>query len=175
MRRLTLLVFAFLFVAGNALAMDPNPALKQLEPFAHNYDCTGIAFATPMSPEHPTRATVTGEWTLGGTWIRFSYLEVKTPKNPMPVGVRGFWGYDAEIKKFISGAVDNMGGYSTAASAGWEGDSITFEGPWHLGDRTVTGRDTFTKSGTKIMHTGEMMADGKWFTYGKETCTRSAK
>jgi hypothetical protein len=128
-----------------------------------------------MAPEHPTSATVTGDWTLGGTWVRFSYIENKSPKNSMPVAVRGFFGYDAEIKKFVIGAVDNMGGYSTSAADGWNGDSIAFEGPWHLGDRTVKARDTFTKSGTKLMHVGEMEMDGKWVKYGQETCTRVKK
>ena len=175
MRKVSLLV-ALILVAGSALAMDPNPKLKDLQWFAHNYDCSGIAYASPMAPEHPTSAKVTGEWTLGGMWIRFSYLENKTPKNPMPVGVRGFFGYDAEIKKYVVGTVDNMGGYSTAASDGWNGDVIVFEGPWHLGDRTVPARDTFTKTGPKKMtHVGEMQMDGKWVKYGQETCTRSAK
>ena len=176
MRKVSLLVALVLLVAGSALAMDPNPKLKDLEVFAHNFDCKGIAYASPMAPEHATTAKVTGAWTLGGTWIAFSYIENKTPKNPMPVGVRGFWGYDAEIKKYVAGTVDNMGGYSTSASDGWNGDTIVFEGPWHLGDRTVTGRDTFTKTGAnKIMHVGEMQMDGKWVKYGQETCTRSAK
>ena len=176
MRKVCLLVALALVLASSALAMEPNPKLKDLQWFAHNYDCSGIAYASPMAPEHPTRAHVTGEWTLGGTWVRFSYLEIKTPKNPKPTGVRGFFGYDAEIKKFVIGAVDNMGGYATAASDGWNGDTIVFEGPWHLGDRTVPARDTFTKTGAKTMkHVGEMQMDGKWVKYGQETCTRSAK
>jgi len=167
------MLFVCVLIAGAALAMDPNPKLKELQPFAHNYTCTGIAYANPMAPEHPTQATVSGEWTLGGTWIRFSYIETKTSKNPMPVGVRGFFGYDGEIQKFVVGGVDNMGGYNTGASDGWNGDSITFEGPWHLGTQTVKARDTFTKNGTKLMHVGEMEMDGKWVKYGQETCTRA--
>jgi hypothetical protein len=66
-----------------------------------------------------------------------------------------------------------MGGYNTGASDGWNGDAITFEGPWHLGTQTVKARDTFTKNGTKLMHVGEMEMDGKWVKYGQETCTRS--
>lgn len=173
MRKLPILVsLVCLLVAASALAMGPNPKLKGLEPFAHNYTCTGIAYASPMAPEHPTAATVTGEWTLGGTWVRFSYIETKTAKNPMPVGVRGFMGYDPELSKFVVGTVDNMGGYSTGAGD-WNGDSIVFEGPWHLGDRTAKARDTFTKNGTKLMHVGEMEMDGKWVKYGQETCTRT--
>ena len=173
MRKLVLLVCVVL--AGSALAMDPNPKLKELEPFAHNYNCTGIAYANPMAPEHATKAAVTGEWTLGGNWVRFSYMETKTPQNPMPFGVRGFWGYDAEIKKFVLGGVDSMGGYSSGTSDGWNGDSIVFEGPWHTGTNIMKARDTFTKNGTKLLHVGEMEIDGKWIKLGQETCTRAAK
>jgi len=175
MRKTLALVLPLLLLAGSAAAMDPNPELKKLQIFAANYNCTGIAYASPMAPEHPTKATVTGEWTLGGIWVRFSYIENKTDKNSMPVGVRGFFGYDPEIKKFVVGTVDNMGGYSTGASDGWNGDSLTFEGPWHMGTMTTTARDTFTKTSKGLNHVGELMMDGTWVKYGQETCIRAAK
>lgn len=177
MRRVMPLVFLLIIalaMAGSALAMDPSPELKKLEAFAHNYDCTGIAYASPMAPEHPTQAKVTGAWTLDGNWVAFSYIETKTAKNPMPMGVRGFWGYDPAMKKFILGGVDNMGGYSTGNTDGWNGDSFVVEGPWHMGPQTVKARDTFTMMGpNKMTHVGEMEMDGKWVAYGKETCTRA--
>jgi len=173
MRKVLLFVFLVcLVVAGSALAMDPNPNLKQLAPFAKNYTCSGTAFANPMSPEHPTSASVMGDWTLDGMWVRFSYMESKTAKNPMPVGVRGFFGYDPEIKKFVLGGVDNMGGYSAGSSDGWVGDAITFEGPWHMGTMTTKARDTFTKTAKGgLHHVGEMWMDDKWVKYGEENCT----
>ncbi|HJQ36280.1 MAG TPA: DUF1579 family protein [Thermoanaerobaculia bacterium] len=174
MRRVTPIVFLLVLVAGSALAMDPNPELKKLDVFAHNYDCTGIAYASPMAPEHPTAAKVTGEWMLGGNWVAFSYIETKTAKNPMPFAVRGYWGYDAATKKFIMGGVDNMGSYATGSGDGWNGDAFVVEGPWHMGTQTVKARDTFTKTGPNTMtHVGEMEMDGTWVAYGKETCTRS--
>ena len=175
MRKTLFLVLPLLILATTAAAMDPNPKLKELEPFARNYSCTGISFASPMAPEHATQAAVTGDWTLGGMWVRFSYIETKTTKNPMPVGVRGFFGYDPEIKKFVVGSVDNMGGYSTGASDGWNGDTIVFEGPWHMGTMTTTARDTFTKTAKGLNHTGELMMEGKWVKYGQETCIRLLK
>src|ERR1051325_11397879 len=170
MRRLTLLVF--LVLAGSALAMDPNPELKKLEPFAHNYDCTGIAYANPMSPEHPTRAKVTGAWMLDGNWVGFSYIETKTAQNPMPFAVRGYWGYDPAMKKFVMGGVDNMGSYSTGTSDGWNGDAFVIVGPWHMGTQTVNSRDTFTKNGNKLMHVGRMEEEGQWGGCGTDENTR---
>lgn len=170
-----LLMVALLFLAVQAMAMDPDPMLKQLEVFARNYDCTGIAYATPMAPEHPTRATVTGAWTLGGNWVAITYQEKKTPQSSMPFGVRGFFGYDPQLKKFVVGTVDNMGGYGTAASDGWNGDTIVFTGPWHMGTMTANARDTFTKTAAGMNHVGEIEMDGKWMTLGRETCTRAKK
>lgn len=155
---------------------QPDPMLRQLDWFAVDYKCTGIAFATPMAPEHATRATVAGSWTLDGRWVRFTYAEKKTPQNPKPFSVSGFFGYDAEIRKLVIGAVDNMGGYATGASDGWNGDTIVFTGPWHLGTQTVNARDTFTKTGSnKMTHTGELEMNGKWITLAKDECTRVKK
>lgn len=173
MRKLSLVVC--LLIACSALAMDPNPRLKELEIFAHNYTCTGTAFANPMSPEHATQASVTGGWTLDGNWISFSYIEMKTAKNPMPFAVRGFMGYDPATNKLIVGAVENMGGRQTSASDGWKGDSITFEGPWHMGKDTVNGRDTFTKTAKGMNHAAWIEMDGKWVKTDEETCTRMMK
>jgi hypothetical protein len=170
-----LLIVALLLLAVQAMAMDPDPMLKQLQIFAIRYDCTGIAYANPMAPEHPTRATVTGEWTLGGQWVAFSYLEKKTAQSSMPFGVRGYFGYDPQVKKFVVGTVDNMGGYATGASDGWDGDTIVFTGPWHMGTQTLESRDTFMKTAAGLKHIGELEMDGKWVKLGQETCTRAKK
>ena len=45
---LCLLAASSLFAAGNA----------NLQPIAGTWACTGIAFASDMGPEHPTKATV---------------------------------------------------------------------------------------------------------------------
>ena len=173
MKKLSLV--ALLLLSFQAVAMDPDPMLKQLQPFAATYNCTGIAYANPMAPEHATRGSVTGAWTLGGQWIAFTYAESKTAQNSMPFAVRGFWGYDPQMKKFVVGTVDNMGGYGTAASDGWNGDTIVFAGPWHMGTQTVNSRDTFIKTAAGMNHIGEVEMDGKWVKLGQETCTRAKK
>ena len=159
-----------------AFAQQPDPMLRQLDWLAVDYQCTGIAYASPMAPEHATRATVTGSWTLDGRWVKFTYAEKKTAENPKPFAVSGFMGYDPEIKKLVAGSVDNMGGYATTASDGWSGDAIVFTGPWHMAGQTMNSRDTFTKTGAnKMTHVGELEMGGKWVTLGKEECTRVKK
>ena len=149
-----------------------NPKLKELNYFDGTWQCSGKAFASPMGPEHPTKATVTAAWIMGGTWLEAHYKEAKTAKNPTPFELRSFWGYDEEPKSLVGGTVDNMGGYSTATAA-WEGDKLTFTGPMHGGGMTAPSRDVFTRvSKTEFRHEGEMEVKGKWMKLDEETCKR---
>jgi hypothetical protein len=150
-----------------------NPKLKELKAFAGTWQCTGTAFASPMGPEHHTTATVHGTWILGGAWMQIQYTEAKTAKNPHPVDVRLFLGYDEQPKAFVSGTVDNMGGYATAQSPGWQNDKMIFSGPSHGGGATMTTRDTFTRVGKNEMrHEGEMEMNGKWMKINQEICKK---
>jgi hypothetical protein len=177
MRKLASLVLV-LFAATAALAnshteMKPSDKLRDLDYFGGNWSCKGMAMASPMAPEHPTEGTVMAKWEGGNYWLGFTYAETKTAKNPMPFWVKGFFGWDLEQQKFVIGGVDNMGGYSTSASAGWVGDTITFEGPWHMMGMTVTGRDMFVKkSATSMTHSAWIDDKGTWTKLDEENCTK---
>jgi len=150
-----------------------NPKLKEVQFFVGTWQCTGVAFASPMGPEHPTKATVHGSWVLGGAWLEIHYAETKTAKNPHPVDVRVFWGYDEQPKAFVSAELDNMGGYSTAQSPGWDGDKFVLTGPTHGGGMTMNGRDIFTKVGNnEVHHESEIEDKGTWNKTDQETCKR---
>jgi hypothetical protein len=168
-----LLVLALTVIATAALADTPDPMLRQLDAFAGTWRCSGTAYATPTAPEHPTMSEVAMKWDLGGYWLPFNYAEQKTAANANPFRVTGYFGYDPETKKLVLGSVDNMGGYSTSGSDGWSGDAIVFTGPWHMGAMTVTGRDTFRKSGAnRMVHTAEIQQNGSMMKLGEETCTK---
>ena len=150
-----------------------NPKLKEVKFFVGTWQCTGITFASPMGPEHPTKATVNGSWTFGGAWLEIHYAEVKTAKNTHPFELRAFWGYDEEPKAFVSDTVDNMGSYSIGQSPGWEGDKLIFTGPMHGGGMTMKARDIFTRVGTsQVDHEGEFEENGTWKKLDKEVCKR---
>jgi hypothetical protein len=150
-----------------------NPKLKELEPFVGTFHCSGTTFASPEGPEHPTQATVTGTWMLGGAWLSIHYTEMKTAKNAHPFDLIDLLGYDAQPKAFVSGGVDSMGGYSTAQSPGWQGDKLVFTGPTHAGGMTSNVRDIFTKVGkNEIDHEGEFEDKGVWKKLDKEVCKR---
>ena len=150
-----------------------NPKLKELQTFVGTWQCTGVAFASPMGPEHATKATVNGAWILNGSWVEIRYTETKAAKNPHPYAVRMLLSYDEQPKAFVSGAVDNMSGYSTAQSPGWENDKMTFAGAQHGGGATMNVHDIFTRVGkNEVRHETEMEMNGKWVKLDQETCKR---
>ena len=181
MKQLTL-VIVLILIATTAMATQHDEkkmmasseaTMLQLDPMVGKWQCTGMAYATPWGPEHPTAGEVTQGWILDGKWVNFTYAEKKTAQNPTPFTVTGYVGYDPELKTFVIGSVDSAGGYSTGASSGWVGDAMTFEGPWHIGGMTAKSRDTFTKKGTsELSHLGELEQNGAWMKLVQERCTR---
>jgi len=172
MKKICLAVVCLL-IAAVSFAQEPpkpNPKLKQLQPFIGTFTCTGTAIDGPGAPEHPTKGTVVGKWAENNYWVAATYKQVKTAKNPHPYAGQGFWGFDEETQKFVSGWVDNMGAYQIAESSGFEGDAITWNGPNHFGGKTYKSRDVFTKTAKGIHHIFSMEMDGKWVQLADETC-----
>jgi len=168
-----MMVILGLVVFASAAFAAPDPMLRQLDSFAGSWRCSGTAYASPMGPEHATVGEVSIKWGLDGYWLPFEYSEKKTAVNAHPIRVAGYFGYDPEVKKLVLGSVDNMGGYTTSDSSGWNGDTIAFTGPWHMGTMTVTGRDTFKKNGAKeLWHTLEIEQNGSMVKLAEEKCTR---
>ncbi len=177
MKRILFPILALAFASSTLLAADappgPNPKLKELKYFAGTWTCKGTGFAFMGTPEHKTTAKVEGVWTLNDYWLALRYHETKTALNAAPVDVKIFWGWDDQLKKFASGAVDNMGAYFIQNSPGWDGDKMTWEGDMHAGGMTMKVRDVFTKvSASKLMHMAEVEMDGKWTKLDEETCTK---
>lgn len=155
---------ASLFAAGNA----------NLQPLVGTWNCTGIAFASDMGPEHPTKAQVRTAWTLDDKWLQVWYKESKTAKNPHPLAVELLMGYDEAKKTVVSGCVDNMGGYCTQESMSppWDGDKMVLMGQSSMGGKSFKVRDTFTKGKGWIKHMGEIGMDEKWTKTDEETCKK---
>lgn len=160
-----LLAAGSLFAAGNA----------NLQPLVGAWNCTGIAFANDMGPEHPTKAQVRTAWILGDRWLQVWYKETKTAKNPHPVEAEMVMTYDEGKKRVESGCLDNMGGYCTEESGDpiWDGDKMTLTGQGRFGGMDVKVRDTFTKGKGWIKHMGEFQpANGNWIKLDEETCKK---
>jgi hypothetical protein len=165
-------IFAVVICLATVAAFgQSNPKLKELQTFVGTWQCSGMTFASPMGPEHPTVGTVNGAWILDGSWVEVRYTETKTARNPHPYAVRMLLSYDPEPKAFVSGAVDNMSGYSTEQGTGWQADKLTFAGVMHSGGATMKTRDIFTRVGkNEVRHESEMDMKGKWVKLDQETC-----
>jgi len=158
-----------LLVSLSAFAADP--ALKNLDYFAHTWQCKGSQSFTG-SPINFTE-TAAAAWILGGNWLEASVTQMKTKANPQPLHGRAHLGYDPESKRYVLLWADNMGGYEVAESGGWDNNRIVWEGTAHMGTSSAKGRDVFTKAGPKKMtHTYELEQNGKWTEAMQETCTR---
>ena len=168
-RFVCLLVF---LVAGAAMAQRP-PELKQYDPFVGKWSCKGIVYASEWGPEHPISMTVDSKWSYDGMWLKSSYVEAKTAKNPKPMTGEALWGYDAEPKKLVGGWVDSTGAYQTQQSDGWKGDTLVLVGPYHAAGMTMNGRDTFMKKSSKEMtHVFELDMKGTWKKVESDSCKK---
>ena len=169
-----LAIVSVLFVATASLAQSGTDKLKELSGFVGTWKCSGKAYASEMGPEHATTGTVTGKWILNAKWLEVRYTEDKTSRNPTPFAIVAYWGWDEGLKQFVSGSVDNMGGYAVTQSSGWNGDALAFEGKGHMGPMTMNGRDSFTRSGDNQMTHSFSMQDqaGGWKKLDDETCKK---
>jgi hypothetical protein len=153
----------------------PAPELSQLKFFDGTWHCDGANPASAFGPAHKTKATVKAGFELGGFWHTVHYEEAKTAENPTPIQGRGYWGYDAAAKSFISAWVDNMGGLAHQTSAGWQGDTLVWTGQSAMGGQRIPARDTFTKKPDgSLTHKGELQMGGKWIILDEESCKKGA-
>lgn len=169
------LVLITLATTALAQAPRPDPRLKELQPVAGNWQCTGEVFPSPFGPAHPEVGNVDGHWMLGNFWLSLHFKETKTAKSPVPYEISMFLGYDSELKKLVLGSVDNTGAYETAQSDGWKGDVLTFEGPSHGAGMTIVSRDTFTTKGPNVLSHSFLYQekDGSWKKVEEDHCTRT--
>ncbi len=182
MTRSTLAIIVTLACASGSLTTTPASAqdakapaqLDQLGTFIGDGTCTGNVMAMGKRPGHATTARFHGEKVLDGDWIFVRYDEDKTAANPKPYKIAQNFGYDSVKKQFVAAAFDNAGsGLTTGTSAGWKGDTITFD-ETSVRDG-VKFRDTFTRSGAKgLTHFGTSQdKNGKWVKMDEETCHKS--
>ena len=156
------------------MSMKPAPEMDKVKWMVGTWQCTGKTMASPMGPEHATEATVTVEPSLDGFWILHHYREKKTAQNPMPISGDEYWGYDSVEKMWDRVAVDNMGGFATGNSKGWEKGKLVWMSDGMMAGQKMKFRDTFTeKSPREVGFVGEIgTPDGKWTAAWEGTCKK---
>jgi hypothetical protein len=170
--------FAMSLLPAVSFAQQGTPAAPPKAPVELNqlpliggggrFECKGKNFASPLSPEHATRVIGTVSLELDGFWYVVQGAEKKTAVNPTPGKFRNAFGYDTATKKFVSIAIDNLGGYAIEAADSVSAGKAVFTGKYKLNGTDYDLRDTYTPTG----HVGEVQANGAWKKTDEETCTK---
>jgi uncharacterized protein DUF1579 len=178
MKRTSLAIFAALVCASAPFAIGQVSAQQAgassqagtLDRFVGNGTCSGKSLGADMKSFHATTGKYSGEKTLDGNWVVIRYDEDQSAAVPKPFHVVQYFGYDKANKRYVSVLVDNSGsGYSTGASTGWKGDSISFDES--MAGQPVAFRDSFTSNNGMSSHTGTMRdKSGKWVKTDEESC-----
>jgi len=158
------------FARQSAPAAPPAPVeIDQLKPFfGGTTECNGKDFASPASPEHATRVTLTGKRELDGFWYVVQGAEEKTAVNPTPLKFTNVFGYDPGRKKFVSISIDNLGGHFMETADTVSADKVVFTGTYTLNGTDYNLRETYTPTG----HVDEVQVGGDWKKTDEETCQK---
>ncbi|MBS0488249.1 MAG: DUF1579 family protein [Proteobacteria bacterium] len=162
-------------LAGQVAAQDqPTAGSDPLAKFIGSGTCTGNVLAMGKKPGHANAGKFRGEKTLDGHWVVIHYDEDQSTANPKPFHVAQYFSYDPEKKRYVTVSLYNSdSAYSIGTSAGWKGDSITFDES--TDGKPASFRDIFTtgKAGLSS-HTGmERDKHGKWIKTDEESCKNS--
>jgi len=162
-------------------APKPAPELEAFKVFLGRWRCTGKMFASPLAvTEHGVTGTAEGKPEADGFWQSFAYEEKKTKDHP-GLKLKGFWGFDQGVKRFVRTAVGNHGEWDTGSSMGWEGNKLVWIGELSSQFGRIPYRHTFTKKPDDAdkpalrewTHALELrLPDGRWIPAQELTCKR---
>ena len=160
----------------------PAPELEAFKVFLGRWRCDGKMFASPLAQtEHGVTGTAEGKPEADGFWQSFAYEEKKTKEHP-GLKLKGFWGFDQGVKRFVRNAVGNHGEWDSGSSTGWEGNKLVWTGELSSQYGRIPYRHTFTKKAEESRpdrpvrewtHALELrLPDGKWVPAQEVTCKR---
>jgi Protein of unknown function (DUF1579) len=154
-------------------AAKPAAELDQLKYFEGSWRCDGKQPAGPFGPEHPYKSSFKMKKDVDNFWIGLDYEQKKSKVHPTPIKAKGFVGFDAVAKKFVTIGVDNQGGWISESSPGWEGDKMVFGGEGSMMGQRITFRETYTKKGDKAFNwLGEMKMGKDFISVGSDDCKK---
>ena len=158
----------------------PAPEMDQLKVMAGEWSCDGTMPAGAMGPGSPPqkiKSTMKMKKSMDGFWYTMDYEEKKSKDHPVAIKAHGPMGYDPALKKFIMFGVDNMGGYITETSSGWEGDKMVMTGDGMMMGQKASVRDTITKKGDNaFVWATEMKMGGApdFMSMGEQNCKKAS-
>ena len=158
----------------------PAPELEAFKVFLGRWRCTGKMFASPLAAnEHSVTGTAEGKPEADGFWQSFAHEEKKTKDHP-GLKLKGLWGFDQGVKRFVRTAVGNHGEWDTGSSTGWEGNKLVWTGELSSQFGRIPYRHTFTKQPDadkpalrEWTHALELrLPDGRWVPAQELTCRK---
>jgi hypothetical protein len=162
----TLLLTALAGIAPALAQEAPVPPIKPaaendgLKLFVGRWICAGTANLGPGKTA-PVKATAKVKNELGGFWQSFVYTEQKSKDYPMAITAMGTWGWEAQSKKFVRAEFQSDGGYVSGTSAGWAGDTMTWDLELSNFMGKMSAKHIFTKKGDKeFVHKLEVKMPG---------------
>ena len=162
-----LAIFAFLAIAlcsTPALAQTLTGDMASLQYLAGTWDCA-VTATMPTGQSQQQNATLTMAVAPGNVLSQ----TISSPTFTL----NGFFGYNAQLNKFFSNSVDNMGGVSTQTTVRGTPGHTVWTGTSGQGGQTAPSRDTDDRiSDTKIHHVGEINIGGNWTKVVDATCTK---
>jgi hypothetical protein len=170
-----LLAAVQLAVAQGNPQPGPPKELAQLKSYEGSWSCHGNVPEGPFGPAHKSETHVRIHGDLDGMWLSGSIEEVATKENPSPFKGVTHMTYNAAAQNFVMIWVDNLGGFATQSSPGWDGSKMVWLGDGTMAGQKIVARDTFTKQGAELQHLGELQLDGKWVVVQDEVCAHAAK
>jgi len=165
-KTLGILALLALVLTGTApaSAQTLTGEMASLQYLAGTWDCS-VTATMPSGTNQQENATLTMAAATGNVLSQ-------TITSPMFM-LSGFFGYNAQLAKFYSNTVDNMGGVSTQTAARGAPGHTVWTGTSAQGGQTVPSRSTDDKLGdTKIHHVGEVNLGGTWTKVVDATCTK---
>src|SRR6185369_8425303 len=100
-----------------------------------------------LGPAHKSTSHAKFHRDLGGMWLSGMAQEAATKENPHAYEAMVHMTYDTAAKNFLTIWVDNLGGWASQTSPGWDGDKMVWLGDGSMAGKKLVSRDTFTKKG----------------------------
>jgi hypothetical protein len=142
--------------------MSPPTELDQLKDMLGTMSCKGNV--TFMGQSMPVTSKMTSKKDLDGHWISMREEEKKQKGAPPGPGYKsqGYITYDRATKMFVSTGIDNMGGWSTSTSSGWQGDKMEWSGTSNMMGQKLPTKMTIMRAGKETKNTGNSGTVVSW-------------
>ena len=154
-------VAASMILAGFAMTAGAEPA-KELDVYKSSLG--KFACDAKETGSGKTFKTQVEKTVLDGNTYMERYTETKSADHPSPWNAVFLMSYDAGSKQWVRNGVDNNGDRNSGTSAGWQGDTWT----WDVGGALIV----IDRKGNAFNYAVDVKKDGKLDRVVSATCKK---